>query len=57
MKTEKELAELIEKTVLHWDPYIGFDPGDTVPDTVRMLKTRAGCMEIIEQLCSMLAEG
>lgn len=56
MKTEKELAELIEKTVLHWDPYIGFDPGDTIADTARLLKTRAGCLEVIEQFCEMIME-
>jgi hypothetical protein len=56
MKTEKDLAKLIEKTVLSWDPYIGFDPGDTIPGTVQLLKSRAGCFEIIEQLCAMLAE-
>ena len=56
MKTEKDLAMLVEKTVLHFDPYIGFDPGDTISDTVRQLKTRAGCFEIIEELCKMLAE-
>ena len=52
----KELAKTIVDAVFNYDPYNGADYDDVVSDTAKMLLTRAGCYDIIEQLVIMLNE-
>lgn len=51
-----QLSEKLTKAVFNFVPYNGADFDDVLTWTIEQMKTRAGCIEIIEQLCDMLQD-
>lgn len=56
MINTRETAAKIADAVLNYNPYTGPDPDDIIPGLTEQLATRAGCIEIINQLCEMLQD-
>ena len=52
----EELAKLLVDTLLHRDPYMGFDREEMLPQTTLDLQSISGCHDIIRGLIEIIRE-